>query len=256
MSDRWIALHCSEDASSLLETHPSAFLLLTQIATRAKWKDCPITRLNKGQAYVGDWKKAGIHSEMAYRHAKKTLESCKFATFKGTNKGTVATLLNSSIYSITNDDRNDPRNSPTTDQGTGQQQAGNGQGTTNHTDTRTHGHTEHTDTKKKRSAAPLPDLPFISFEFVAAWDQWTQHRREIKKPMTALSTQKVFNKFIAWGESRAIEAIGFSIEKGWQSVYEETKQSSAPSPSAQFTRDQTSRPKFAGMHEDLEIPDA
>lgn len=128
---RFIALHCGEETSALLAAHPSAFLLLTQIAMRAKWRNCPITKLKAGQAFIGDFQEAGIHSEMAYRHAKKVLAECGLATFQGTNKGTVASLSNSTIYSLSSNDSNGQGNKPATDK----ERSSNGQGTTNHTDT-------------------------------------------------------------------------------------------------------------------------
>jgi len=123
---RFIALYCGDETEALVTSHLNAFLLLLQIAMRAKWKDCPITGLKAGQAFIGDWKKAGIPSEMAYRHAKKTLLECRFATFRGTSKGTVATLTDSRIFSITSKSG--------TGTATTQQRTRNGQGTTNHTD--------------------------------------------------------------------------------------------------------------------------
>ena len=123
---RFIALYCGDETEVLVKRHPHAFLLLLQIAMRAKWKDCPITGLKAGQAFIGDWKNAGIPSEMAYRHAKKTLLECRFATFRGTSKGTVATLTDSRIFSITSKSG--------TGTATTQQRTRNGQGTTNHTD--------------------------------------------------------------------------------------------------------------------------
>ncbi len=137
-ASRWIALHCGDESHALLEKHPNAFLLLTQIAMRAKWKDCPITGLEAGQAFIGDWREAGIRSEMAYRHAKSVLARCKLATFKGTNKGTVATLANPTIFSITAPTNNGQSSNRTT----GQQQTGSELGTTNHTDIRIYGDSE------------------------------------------------------------------------------------------------------------------
>lgn len=128
---RWIAMHCGEETEALVSQHPNAFLLLAQIARRAKWKDCPITKLKAGQAFIGDWASAGIPTEMAYRHAKKVLLDCQLATFQGTNKGTVATLANSTIFSVSEEANNGQGNSP----GTDKQQASNGPTTTNHTDT-------------------------------------------------------------------------------------------------------------------------
>jgi hypothetical protein len=124
---RFIALHCGEEAQALLEKHPNAFLLLTQIAMRAKWKDCPITGLKTGQAFIGDWRKAGLHSQMAYRHAKQCLTECQLATFQGTNKGTIAALVNARVFSVS------PQTG--TSKTTTQQQPRNEPTTTNHTDT-------------------------------------------------------------------------------------------------------------------------
>lgn len=127
MSARWIALHCGDEAESLLSNHPNAFLLLTQIAMRAQWKDNPVTGIKAGEAFIGDFKEAGLETQMAYRHAKKVLVRCSLATFKGTNKGTVATLANTSIFSTSAPDRNEPT--------TNKERARNEQGTTTHTDT-------------------------------------------------------------------------------------------------------------------------
>lgn len=112
----FVALHRSDEALTLLKRHPNAFLLLTQIAMRAKYKPCSITKLEIGQAFIGDWKSAGLPSEMAYRHAKSVLTDCNFATFKGTNKGTVANLVGSTIFSISTEDNNGQSNIPATGQ--------------------------------------------------------------------------------------------------------------------------------------------
>ena len=98
---RFIALYCGDEAQTLLADYPNAYLLLSQIAMRAKWKDCPITGLKAGQAFIGDWRKAGLPSEKAYRHAKKVLTNLKIGAFEGASEGTVATLIDHSIFSIT-----------------------------------------------------------------------------------------------------------------------------------------------------------
>ncbi|MGJ8642183.1 MAG: hypothetical protein ACSHX9_02145 [Luteolibacter sp.] len=93
-------MHRSEDADKLQADHPNAFLLLCQIARRARWEPCPIHSLTKGQAFIGDYKKAGIPSMKAYRNAKNTLFRAGIAAFRGTSRGTVATLLPNSIFSL------------------------------------------------------------------------------------------------------------------------------------------------------------
>ena len=131
---RFVAMHCGPETEALLSMHPKSFLLLCQIAMRARWKDCHISGRQQGEAFIGDYKATGIGSEMAYRHAKKTLVRLGLARFKGTNKGTVATLANNSIFSISALDSNRPA--------TGQQRTKSEPTTTNHKDTQIHGHTE------------------------------------------------------------------------------------------------------------------
>lgn len=128
----FIGLHRGDEAQALLEKHPNAFLLLTQIALRARWKDCPITGLKQGEALIGDWKKAGLHSPKAYQVAKERLEKCKLATFQGGNRGTRATLTNSTIFSLSAEDRGKPRDEQRGNKG----EAGGKLGGTNNTDTR------------------------------------------------------------------------------------------------------------------------
>ena len=132
---RFIALHCGDETSALLSQHPNAFLLLTQIAMRAKWKDCSITRLKAGQAFIGDWREAGLKSEKAYRHAKTILSDCKLATFQGANKGTIATLADSKVFSISADGRGGQGGELTDSPGADKGRSKGGQGATNHTDT-------------------------------------------------------------------------------------------------------------------------
>lgn len=94
----FVKLKITEETRWLMERHPTAFLLLAQSAVRVKWADCPITGLKAGQALIGDFKTAGIDTKAAYRAAKKRLESLTLATFRGTPRGTVATLTSSRIF--------------------------------------------------------------------------------------------------------------------------------------------------------------
>ena len=135
---RFVALHATEETNELLKRHPNAFLLLTQIALRAKWKDCPITKLKAGQAFIGDWRNAGLDSEKSYRCAKKTLTDCQIAAFTGASKGTVATILDSTIYS----NFHDPKGGQTDDLGASQGRTKGEPRATNNTDTQIQGHTD------------------------------------------------------------------------------------------------------------------
>lgn len=132
----FVALHTGDETRALLEKHPKAFLLLTLIAMRAKWKDCSITGLRFGQALIGDYRAAGLETEAEYRHAKKLLTKLGLVTTSTTNKGTVATLVGSKIYSISV--------SKATTGTTGQQQADNRPTASNHRDTPDIQHKEYT----------------------------------------------------------------------------------------------------------------
>lgn len=138
LANGWVALHRSEETLALLENYPNAFLLMTQIALRAKWKDCPITGLKTGEALIGDWKKAGLRSPKAYQNAKIRLEKCGLATFQGGNKGTRAKLVDSRVFSITTDTRGKQMGNS---RGGEEQSAGNTRGT-NHKETRKSGNPE------------------------------------------------------------------------------------------------------------------
>ena len=116
----WIGFHRSEATRELQEEHPLAFLLLSIIARRARWTDsilpCGIAR---GDAMIGrgDFIKGGL-SERQYRTAKDLLVDTKLIKTrraKGTAKpGTIATLLDSRVFSLTMDERGEANDEATT----------------------------------------------------------------------------------------------------------------------------------------------
>lgn len=57
-------------------------------------------------------------------------------------------------------------------------------------------------------------------EFLTAWAEWEQHRREIKHPLKPTQAQKQINLFAKWGESRSVEAINYTVMKGWRGIAE------------------------------------
>jgi hypothetical protein len=104
MTEPFLKLIRNKETMELLTNAPNAFLLLTQIALRAKrTSDFNVHRLTIGQALVGDYKSIGL-TERKYRTAKAQLQSWGFVTFKGTNKGTIATLLNTRVFDINEED--------------------------------------------------------------------------------------------------------------------------------------------------------
>jgi len=93
-------LYPSEEMLELIQHHPKAFLLLSLIAVRAKMFDgYSALGLEKGQALIGDNKSCGLTAK-EYRTAKLLLEKLNFVAFQGTNRGTIATLLDSRIYDV------------------------------------------------------------------------------------------------------------------------------------------------------------
>ena len=106
----------SAEAMELLAASKNAFLLLYQIAGRAKRTDS-FNRYNLaiGEALVGDFKNIDL-TEGQYREAKKFLAKHHFATFKATNKGTIAKLINFDVFNPNLEDSNGQHNTPATNQ--------------------------------------------------------------------------------------------------------------------------------------------
>lgn len=79
------------------------------------------------------------------------------------------------------------------------------------------------DKKKSKTVFEIP-LELNTPEFLKAWENWKQHRKEIRKPLTEKSIEMQMKDFTAWGAVRAIAAIEYTIKKGWQGIREEEKQ--------------------------------
>ncbi len=63
---------------------------------------------------------------------------------------------------------------------------------------------------------PALDTP----EFREAWDEWKQHRKELKKPLTPTASRRLLLKLEGWGADRSVAAIINSIENSWQGIFE------------------------------------
>lgn len=111
----FIKLLRTKDVFELIRRRPSAFNLLTLIAYRAKrTNEENFDQLEIGQAYIGDPESYGV-TQQVYRTDKKFLENHNLATFKATNKGTIARLISTSIFDI-NEEK--ITNKPTSDERT------------------------------------------------------------------------------------------------------------------------------------------
>ena len=98
MSSGFIMLRRTPETLELLRDG-DAFLLLTQIALRARRTEGGINphHLAPGCAMIGDYATCGL-SERRARTAKNKLARWGLATFRATNRGTIATLSNTAIY--------------------------------------------------------------------------------------------------------------------------------------------------------------
>lgn len=114
-------------ALELLRTNKNAFVLLYVIATRSRWMS-GFNRhgLAQGEAFIGDCAEYGL-SEREYRTAKQLLEKHGFATFKPTNRGTIASLCDSRVFDI----NCDPNDGQSDGQPTSRRRTADGQPTTN-----------------------------------------------------------------------------------------------------------------------------
>lgn len=110
--EKFIKLIRSQEVEFLLEYYPNVFLLLTQIAYRARRIAGNCDGLDIGEAFIGDYKKAGIESRKKYRTALivcvqrkyiKIIENCRNRKKGACGRATIGTkvsLLNSNIWDI------------------------------------------------------------------------------------------------------------------------------------------------------------
>ena len=63
-----------------------------------------------------------------------------------------------------------------------------------------------------------PSLDFDSF--MKVWDEWEQHRKEIRKPLKPTQIKKQLKRLGELGLTKAIEAINHTINMGWQGIRE------------------------------------
>ena len=85
----------------LLKDSPPAFLLLVLIALRAKRVDptYSIYKLKANEAFIGDYGTIGL-TRSEYRTAIEKLEKHGLVKFQTTTKGTIATLISTTLLDI------------------------------------------------------------------------------------------------------------------------------------------------------------
>ncbi len=99
MGEAFLKLCKSRITEELME-EPSCFMLLTQIAYRAKrTASFSLRDLTVGEALVGDYERIGL-TRQKYRTSLKKLEEWGLITIRSTNRGTVAKLINKDVFDI------------------------------------------------------------------------------------------------------------------------------------------------------------
>ena len=58
----------------------------------------------------------------------------------------------------------------------------------------------------------------------SAWDDYREHRQELRKPLTRVAERRLTTKLEAWGHTRALAALEWSMENGWLGVFEPPSQ--------------------------------
>jgi len=88
------------DRTQALMGDPNAFTLASVIAYRAQRTNAfNIHGLEPGEALLGDYDKYGM-TQSHYRTAKKKLQKWGIATFQATSRGTIARLVDDTVYDI------------------------------------------------------------------------------------------------------------------------------------------------------------
>jgi hypothetical protein len=94
----WFKSFRHPDVDELKKLNPLAFVLADTIARRAQWKSgFNKFNLQPGEALIGDHDEIGL-SEQQYRTAKNQLAKFHFATFRTTNRGTIAKLCDTRLF--------------------------------------------------------------------------------------------------------------------------------------------------------------
>lgn len=70
--------------------------------------------------------------------------------------------------------------------------------------------------------AKLPTLPdtLATPAMASAWQDWLQHRIEIRKPLRPTGAKKQIAKLVEMGPERALAALSHSMAQGWTGIYE------------------------------------
>ncbi len=175
-------------------------------------------RVRVGQFIFGRQKAAKalrMKPHSVYNRMKK-LENMQNLDMKSNNHYTLVTINNWETYADVQDATEQVSEQPT-----------NSQRTANEQPTNTYKNEKHykNDKKKEKAAAAavIPDT-LDTAEFKSAWEEFQQHRIEIKKPATPTAMKRALLKMEPWGVERAVAALHHSTANGWTGIFEPSDQ--------------------------------
>lgn len=91
--------------------------------------------------------------------------------------------------------------------------------------------------KKQREVLTVafPD-GYETEDFKAAWNDWSEHRRAMKKPLTPQSEKLQMKQLAEWGYDLALATLKHSTANGWQGLYppKDGARRSAPAPKRNY----------------------
>lgn len=79
------------------------------------------------------------------------------------------------------------------------------------------------DPTKKIIQFPMCPIPqkLATEAFQVAWSEWLEYKaKDLKEPMSERAQRMALHRMEAWGPERAVSAIEYSIERGWQGIFE------------------------------------
>lgn len=203
----------------LLKANHHAFVLLYVIAHRARWREGFNQHgLGTGEAFIGDHDSCGL-TEGEYRAAKKFLAKHGLATFRATNRGTIAALINTEVFDVlpvAYDGQNYTNTPP-------QRRTDDGQTTTNKEG-------KEGEAGKNLNLALTVDASPRNFhhlipdalntpEFIAAWGRWIADRKKRRKEVTEEAAKLQLAKLTGFGLRDAIASINQSIERAYTGFF-------------------------------------
>ena len=207
-------------------------LILSANHAPKKWRGIDIGR---GQLWtsIGNLAKEIGLSEKQTRNSLKKLESTNEISIKGASKGTMITVCKYDSYQDIKEDKGKQKGKQKANEG----QTKGEQWATNKNDNNTNNEKE---IKKYFEDEKLNTM----------FEDFIEHRKQMKKPMTDRSITMHVNKLNAESVPNAIKMIENSIEHGWSSVYELKEKDKVADDSANDLEDGW---RFVPMSEAYEI---